>query len=334
MAFENGRKSAAELDRETQQQRERIEARIGEIKQRLSPGQLMDELLSYTKDGGNRFVSNFGEQVSANPIPAALVGVGLVWLMSSNASQPQKVAASAWHDYDDEYPYARVSSGGLRRTSHALDDAGQWWSEFETDTGTKYRAASDSLGRRAGHFSDAAGKKFAGFIDEAGNRVRQFQDESGNALDDAMNWAKHSWRDTQRNVGLQLGNAVNMVSSAVDTARINASGVGGAVQSQADQLSRQITTLFDRQPLVAGALAFAAGAALGATLPPTPQEDAVVGSQADTVKRKASVVAGGAYADGKRQVAETYEQVSGKAAEIYGDAKERVAKETNGRDLH
>jgi hypothetical protein len=167
MAYENGRKSAAELDRETQQQRERIEARIGEIKQRLSPGQLMDELLSYTKDGGSRFVSNFGAQVSANPIPAALVGVGLVWLMSSSANGQSRPVASGWNDYEEEYPYARVSSGGLRRTSHTTDDSGQWWSEFETDTGTKYRAASDSLGRRAGHFTDAAGRKFAGFIDEA-----------------------------------------------------------------------------------------------------------------------------------------------------------------------
>jgi hypothetical protein len=334
MAYENGRKSAAELDRETQEQRERIEARIGEIKQRLSPGQLMDELLSYTKDGGNRLVSNFGAQVSANPIPAALVGVGLVWLMSSNAPAQEKPAATNWYEFDEEYPYARVSAGGLRRTSHAADDSGQWWSEFETDTGSKYRAASDSLGRRAGHFTDEAGKKFAGFIDDAGNRVRQFQDESGNALDQSLNWAKHSWRDAQRNMGAQLGNAVNAVSSVVDSARSNAAGVGGAVQSQADQLSRQITTLFDRQPLVAGALAFAAGAALGATLPSTPQEDALVGSQADAVKRKATVAAGEAYNEGKRQVAETFGQVSDKAAELYGDAKDRINKETSGRGLH
>lgn len=335
MANANGQKSSVELEREVSEQRDRVEARIGEIKERLSPGQLVDELLSYSKDGGGKFAANLGQQLAANPLPAALVGVGLAWLIGSNASGADKTATTSHADRDDdEYPYARLPSGTLRRISHSADDTGQWWSEFESNEGRKYKAPADPFGRRAGHFTDDAGKKFAGFIDEAGNRVRQFQDESGNALDDAMNWAKHSWRDTQRNVGLQLGNAVNMVSSAVDTARINASGVGGAVQSQADQLSRQITTLFDRQPLVAGALAFAAGAALGATLPPTPQEDAVVGSQADTIKRKASVVAGGAYADGKRQVAETYEQVSGKAAEIYGDAKERVAKETNGRDLH
>ena len=332
--MDNARKSAAELDRETQQQRERIEARIGEIKQRLSPGQLMDELLSYTKDGGNRLVSNFGAQVSANPIPAALVGIGLAWLMASSGNaQPQPVTRD-WRDYEDDYPYARLSSGGLRRTSHMADAAGQWWREFQSDSGTRFRAASDSLGRRAGHFTDEAGKKFAGFIDDAGNRVRQFQDESGNMLDDTMNWARHSWQDTQRNVGQQLRSAGDAVSSAVDGARANASNVGGAVQSQADQLTRQITTLFDQQPLVAGALAFAAGAALGATLPSTPQEDAIVGKQADEVKRQAGDAAGKAYAEGKRQVAQAYDEVAGKASEAYSDAKDRLSADTNSRGLH
>ena len=110
-------------------------------------------------------------------------------------------------------------------------------------------------------------------------------------------------------------------------------GIGAAICCQ---LAREdaIPVVFDRQPLVAGALAFAAGAALGATLPSTPQEDALVGSQADAVKRKATVAAGEAYNEGKRQVAETFGQVSDKAAELYGDAKDRINKETSGRGLH
>ena len=54
----NGQKSSAELEREVSAQRDRVEARIGEIKDRLSPGQLIDEVLSYTKDGGGKFASN------------------------------------------------------------------------------------------------------------------------------------------------------------------------------------------------------------------------------------------------------------------------------------
>lgn len=332
MANSNGTKSSAELEREAQAQRDRIEARIVEIKDRLSPGQLVDEVLSYTKDGGSRFVSNLGAQVSANPIPAALVGIGLAWLMTGKSvPMPQVSSASTYED--DEYPYARVTSGGLRRVSHAADEAGQWWSEFETDTGSTYRAASDSLGRRAGHFTDAAGKKFAGFIDDAGNRVRQFQDESGNAMDETMGWARHSWQQARRNVGEQLSGASTAMSQAMDGMsqavggmRGNMAGMTGSMQSQADQLSRQMMALFEQQPLVAGALAFAAGAALGASLPATAQEDRLLGEEADKLKQQAADAAGKAYAQGKRQVADAYDDVTDRAAELYGDAKDKLSK--------
>jgi len=134
MTYENGTKTSAQLEREVNEQRNRVEARIGEIKDRLSPGQLVDELLSYTKDGGSNFAGNFAQQVTANPIPAALVGVGLVWLMGSNLSGMQSSAPQSRQDWD-EYPYARVKSSGLRRVKHAADETGQWWSEFESDTG-------------------------------------------------------------------------------------------------------------------------------------------------------------------------------------------------------
>ena len=127
MAITDTSRSSAQIERELDEQRTRIDARIGEIKERLSPGQLLDEALSYTKHGGAHFAANLGQQVSANPLPAALVGIGLAWLIASNtagekAARPAPLARA----FDEEdYPYARISSGGLKRISHRADDAGQ-----------------------------------------------------------------------------------------------------------------------------------------------------------------------------------------------------------------
>jgi len=325
MAYANGQKSSAELEREVNEQRTRVEARIGEIKDRLSPGQLIDEMLSYTKDGGSKFASNLGQQITANPLPATLVGVGLAWLMASNmtGSNDQVASPEPRRDFE-EYPYARVSSGGLKRVSHSADETGQWWSEFESDTGMRYKAKSDSLGRRAGHFTDATGKMFAGFIDDTGNRIKQFQDEAGNKLDDAMGWASHSWHDAQQGLGMAVHGVTSAASRAGAGLVTGTRQLGGTVQAQTDQLSRQITTLFEQQPLIAGALAFAAGAALGAALPHTAQEDQLIGRQADKVRRKAGERAEDLYEQGKEQVAEVYEDVSDKAAQVYTETKERV----------
>ncbi|HLV84119.1 MAG TPA: DUF3618 domain-containing protein, partial [Devosia sp.] len=47
MAYES-EKSSAELQRELEMQRSRVEDTIDEIQQKLSPGQLVDEMLAYT----------------------------------------------------------------------------------------------------------------------------------------------------------------------------------------------------------------------------------------------------------------------------------------------
>jgi len=323
-------KSSADLEREVSEQRSRVEARVSEIKDRLSPGQLLDEALSYTRHGGAHFASNLGQQISANPLPAALVGVGLAWLIASNANgQTQAAAPATWNSSDDDYPYARISSSSLRRVRHEADEDGQWWSEFETGTGQNFKAKAGELGERASHFTDETGKRFAGFIDDAGNRIRDFQDESGNRLDEAKGWASHTWRDATTYLGRSaqdLGGQVGRAGAGLARGTRDLSGkVMGGAQTQADQLTRQVVDLFNDQPLIGGALVFAAGAALGAVLPHTAQEDALIGEQADMAKAKAAETAGDLYAKGKDQAAKLYADATKTGAEAYEQAKEKIA---------
>jgi hypothetical protein len=333
MTYDN--KSSAELEREVAAQRQRVESRIGEIKDRLSPGQLLDEALSYTKHGGAHFASNLGQQISANPLPAALVGVGLAWLISSTANGGSGHHASAsfdrGHDEDDYYPYARVAGSGLRRVSHQADDTGQWWSEFETSSGQRYRAKANEFGERAGHFTDEAGKMFSGFVDDAGNRIRDFQDEAGNALTQMRGWADHNWRDLRHGLSSGLAGVGSAARGAASNVMSGTRHLGGSMQHQSDQLSRQIVNLFDQQPLVAGALAFAVGAAVGAALPHTAQEDEVLGEQADKLRSKATKEAGKLYEKGKEKAAEIYKDAATEAGKVYGDVKDKVADVANGQ---
>ena len=326
MANVNGQKSSADIEREVSEQRNRLEARIGEIRERLSPGQIVDELLSYTKDGGGKFASNLGRQITANPLPAALVGVGLTWLIASNAN-PGVASQPMRDDYrhdDEDFPYAKASGSGLKRVSHTADESGHWWSEFETNTGSRYRAASDSLGRRAGHFMDSTGKKFAGFIDESGSRVRRFQDESGNALDQGMGWASHRWNELGRQAQGLADSVSHMGENLTSGARDLAGTVTSTARTQTSDLTRQVANLFEQQPLIAGALAFAAGAAIGAVLPSTSQEDELIGAQADKVRRKAMRTAGDLYEQGKEQAAQVYSDVTDKAGQLYSETKDKV----------
>ncbi|EHK71481.1 hypothetical protein PPL19_07356 [Pseudomonas psychrotolerans L19] len=77
---QESRKNPDELEREIDQKRERIEDLVGALESRLSPGQLFDQALSYTKGHSGEFAHNLGNTLKANPVPAVLTSVGLLWL--------------------------------------------------------------------------------------------------------------------------------------------------------------------------------------------------------------------------------------------------------------
>jgi hypothetical protein len=342
MAYETEHKSAAELEREIEAQRNRVENTIDQIQERLSPGQLIDELLSYGKNhGGGDFVANLGRSATSNPLPVALVGIGLAWLMAkpagANAGHDTAEGDRAWNDsidarrgydagsdYDDSYPVTIINGSSMRRLGQ-VNDGGRTYSEFADDAGKKFRALTDETGKRAGHFVDEAGNTFSGFTDSAGERVKHFRDEAGNLLDEASGWAAHNWQKVRE----KLHDARDTLGSGRDQA---SAGLGKA-GIQADQLTQTVLTQFRDQPLVGGALAFALGAALGSALPHTPQEDALMGEAADAVKEQAGAQASELYEQGKEQVSELYEKATEKAADLYDEAKDGLvsAVDTNER---
>ena len=345
MASMNETKSSAELQREIELQRSRVESTIDQIQEKLSPGQLVDELLAYTKGGGGEFVASLQRNVTANPLPVALLGVSLAWLMAKPASAGAKEAEQAstirsdrhWDDsinqrrgystagnddFDeyDEYPVTIITGSSLRRIGHSSDGHGNRFSEFADDAGKTFKARTDDAGKRAGHFLDETGNRFKGFTNAAGERVEHFRDETGNLMDEASGWASHTWQkareklhDVRDAIGEQAGSGKAKTAHAAD-----------AMRGQMENLNQTILTQFRDQPLVGGALAFALGAALGSTLPHTPQEDALMGEAADAVKGKVGETASELYDQGKEKAADLYSTASDKAGDLYQQAKDGV----------
>lgn len=354
MAYDDDNKSAAELQREIELQRSRVEDTIDQIQQKLSPGQMVDELLAYTKGGSGEFISTLQRQVTANPLPVALLGVSLAWLMAKpssgnsastntrtsvrytdrewddSISANRGYTAGAGDDYDfgdDDYEYEDIDypvtsvSGSIRRTGFSTDESGNRFSHFIDDAGKKFRAATDTHGRRAGHFIDDAGNRFKGFTDSAGSNIQHIRDEAGNLLEEASNWASHTFRMARQ----KMHDARDTAGRGVGGGRRHAVRAGAAVQQQFGNLNDTVINQFRDQPLVGGALAFALGAALGSALPHTEQEDALLGEAADTVKGMASEQAAGLYEQGRQKTTELYENASSKAGDILQQAKEGLA---------
>ncbi|MBB4052748.1 vacuolar-type H+-ATPase subunit H [Devosia subaequoris] len=330
-------KSSAQLQREVDQQRARLEDRIDGIQQKLSPGQLIDELMAYTKDGGGEFISSLQRNVTANPLPVALLGVSLAWLMAKPASAPVDTDAQ-WDDsinarrgYGgevDDYPVATISGSSMKRVSHKRDESGMHFSEFADEAGKKYRAASDEAGRRAGHFMDETGKRFRGFTDGTGKQVEHFRDEAGNLMDEASGWASHGWQQARD----KMGDAQNAVRQGIAGGKAKATQATHAMGEQMNTLNQTIVSQFRDQPLVAGALAFAVGAAFGSALPHTEQEDKLMGDAADAAKSRAGREAERLYDEGRERAEAIYDEASERAGKLYQDAREGVAGASETKD--
>lgn len=308
MAYTSENPSSAELEREIAEDRRRIENKLDAIQQRMSPGQLVDEVISYAKSsGGGEYAANLSAAVKNNPVPMALVGVGLAWLMAG----PKTSVASYAEPENHDYPLATIQ-GEVRRSGPVTVDGENRYSHFTDSAGSRYKALTDATGRRAGHFIDESGKTFRGFADASGRHYHDLRDEAGKLFDEASGWVSSTWQDLTRSAG-KTGDTVSQAGrSAVDASA---------------QLNDAILKHFRDQPLVGGALAFAVGAAIGAALPHTKIEDEALGSTSDEVKSMVGHQASEALEKAERVATDVLDKAVSVAADVHDTARERIQEE-------
>lgn len=83
----NGGKTLEDIEAEIDQTRAEMSHTLHELEKKLSPGQLMDEVLSYLRSGPGEFAQNLGTSVKENPLPIALIASGIGWLMMSGSNK-------------------------------------------------------------------------------------------------------------------------------------------------------------------------------------------------------------------------------------------------------
>ena len=77
-----------EIERELDDTRSRLDDTIGALQRKVAPGTMVDQAVEYFSEGGGMELGrNLGRSMRDNPIPVALIGVGLGWLMLANSRQ-------------------------------------------------------------------------------------------------------------------------------------------------------------------------------------------------------------------------------------------------------
>jgi len=62
--------------------RDRLAHSLDELSDRLTPGQVFDEMLTYAKSGGGSFFRTFSNAARENPVPSLLIGAGCMMFLS------------------------------------------------------------------------------------------------------------------------------------------------------------------------------------------------------------------------------------------------------------
>lgn len=79
-----------QLERQADRTRAQLADTLEELRTRISPSQVVDELMDYTREGGAaEFARNLGRDVRAHPLPTTLIVAGLGWLFMGNARPTQ-----------------------------------------------------------------------------------------------------------------------------------------------------------------------------------------------------------------------------------------------------
>ena len=71
-----------EIERDLSGTRARLDTTIDALRRRLAPGEMADRAIAYAGgSGGGAFGRNLVGTVRGHPVPVALLGLGLAWLM-------------------------------------------------------------------------------------------------------------------------------------------------------------------------------------------------------------------------------------------------------------
>jgi hypothetical protein len=278
--------------------RRRLASSLDDLSRSLTPGRVLDELMTYARGGGTDFFRGLGKAASANPIPTLLVSVGTIMFLSGKSGL-------------DRSP---------RRESSVRSDAGAVAhgvaTDFRQGAGEIGSAVSDAT-QSAGDAIASAGSTVAGKVGEAADALRSAAASGGDKAKSAFNAGRTA-------VGDAVSETSRLASEAAETVTEKAAYVRDETGALFEDLTESATRLAREQPLLVAAAGLALGAVVAALLPRTETEDAYLGEASDAVKGAVGEVAGEQYERAKSVASNVVDEVK-TAAEREGLTSEAAA---------
>lgn len=233
------------IEADLNESRHRLNDTLAALGDKLSPGQMLDEVLGLAQGQAGEFAKKLGGQVKDNPLPTLLIaaGVGMLLINRGHGSR-SSMSDDDWHQ---------------ERRYRSLEEA-RW-------NTTRLAGESDSDFEERVHHAYAGA---LGLKQRAGEAVHEFKARVGRAVDGA--------REAAEDVRAR---ASQMLSSAKHAAAHQAENLS----QRASEVRHKAESFYDETPLAAGAIALAVGALIGASTPLSHPERETLRGVADKAAR-------------------------------------------------
>jgi ElaB/YqjD/DUF883 family membrane-anchored ribosome-binding protein len=275
------------LENEAAATRARLSGHLDGLVDSLTPGKMLDEVLTYSRRGGSGFLRGLGGAAAANPIPTLLVTAGCALFLSGRG----RMGGS---------PLTKGSGTSRPRT------------EYDRSVGHKNAATGSSvLSAMSSTAGNAVDSVRAG-VSASASKISETVSEAGSQLGESA-------RAVGETVGEYAGTAKDRLRETSGQARASATLFGR-------QINDRTADLFEQQPLLVAAGGLMVGAVIAALLPRTSFEDTYLGETSDSVKEAVGAVASERYRDVKAAAGEVVSKVKDavKDEEIVKSATEAV----------
>jgi len=259
----NGSRSPEQILAEVETVRSEMDSTLSAIERKLTPGQLLDQGLEYARTSGvTQYFSNLGTCARENPMPLALVGIGLAWLMATNRS------------YTPGYRSASSYAGGP-----SAGDVGAIGPSVGRSVQEKAaelaNGARESMGQARETLVDAAQSARERFH-QARQSVSDTAQSARQSLSETAQSARETWNQARRRITDTAYSAGETLRRGADTAKLQYE----RARSGFDWMARE-------QPLALGAIGLAIGALIAAATPRTRAENELMGEASDRLAERA-----------------------------------------------
>jgi ElaB/YqjD/DUF883 family membrane-anchored ribosome-binding protein len=240
--------ATTQYERQAQSIRHSLSNSINELNQRLTPGQVFDEVLSYAKGGGGTFLRAFSNAARENPVPSLLIGTGCMLFLS------QKMGLG------------HTNGGGYRGNGHRERAADANSAEHPSGI----RRAASAVGTKAAEIAGTVKHGVESLGDTIGSATQQVREKAHDARDQ-VSGTLDQMKESAQGVGDSVAEtAAHTRQQAIETGR---------------QIKNRASGLIHEQPLLVAGIGLALGAALAAILPTTRLEDRLMGETSDNLKK-------------------------------------------------